>query len=191
MANACCLLACIAATGIAVLADATGFTVGDALLRALVDSTAHASVAGIGWGAATWPAQSQSNYIGEVFLSAILASLVDLDHFIAAGSIDLKAAISLPARPFAHSVTFILSSAVVAAIALGPRRGLLLMHAWLSHNLRDSHRRGFWLVGIGSTPAVPYALYIVLSIVFPLCVRSLVGLLRRREASHSALLLPK
>ena len=91
MENACCLLACIAATGIAVLADATG-TVGDALLRALADSTAHASVAGIGWGAATWPAQSQSNYIGEVFLSAILASLVDLDHFIAAGSTDLKAA---------------------------------------------------------------------------------------------------
>jgi hypothetical protein len=189
MDNCCCFLACVAATGIAVAADATG-NVSARLQRALVDSTAHASVAGIGWGAATWPPPSQSRYLGEVLLSAILASIIDLDHFIAARSFELEAATALPTRPFGHSVTFILASSAVAAFILGPRRGLLLLHAWLSHNLRDSHRRGFYLVGIGSTPAVPYELYIVLSVVFPLCIRAFVRVLPSRRTESSTFPLP-
>jgi len=72
-------------------------------------------------------------------MGAVLASLIDLDHFVAAGSFSIQAALSLPSRPWTHSLTFILPAAAFA--------GLLFRRFWLfavvvvaltSHVLRDA-----------------------------------------------------
>ena len=45
--------------------------------------------------------------------------------------------------------------------------------AIISHHLRDGHRRGLWFWPIGSTPAIPYWLYVVCIVAFPCFIKEL------------------
>lgn len=65
-------------------------------------------------------------------------TLIDVDHPLAARSLDLRANLSLPSRPRSHSLVAALGTGVLGAAAGGP------VHAWAafaglaSHLLRDA-----------------------------------------------------
>lgn len=74
--------------------------------------------------------------VSAVLMSAIL---IDVDHFIAARSLSLDAALTLPMRPPSHSLT--LALAVFCLAVLASRRltfGYLLFAGLASHVLRDA-----------------------------------------------------
>ena len=108
----------------------------DHSLWAILDNTIHALVAFL----LLLPLfLLRGRSLAVPLLGAFLASLIDLDHFIAAGSLSIHAAASLPSRPWTHSLTFVLPAAVVA--------GLLFRRLWVlvvvavaltSHILRDA-----------------------------------------------------
>lgn len=108
----------------------------DRTLWAIMDNTIHASVAFL----LLLPLfLLRGRSLAVPLLGALLASLIDLDHFVAADSISIQAALSLPFRPWTHSLTFVLPAAAVA--------GLLFRRFWLfvvvavaltSHILRDA-----------------------------------------------------
>ena len=84
-------------------------------------------------------------------LAAVGGSLIDLDHFAAAGSLSLHTIETLGDRPDTHSLLFVLLIAA-AAYAL-TRRGLLawsLFAVWAAHLLFDAagaHERFFYPFG--------------------------------------------
>ncbi len=100
----------------------------------------------------------------ELILFVSFAILIDLDHGIAARSLDLKDWVSLPRRPFSHSILFSLVVAAVVALWLGRERKALYFHlvavVLISHVTRDAISGAptpwnlpFSPVGI---PAIPY-----------------------------------
>lgn len=84
-------------------------------------------------------------------VAAVGGSLIDLDHFVAAGSLSLHAIETLGDRPATHSILFVLLVAV-ATFAL-TRRALLawsLFAVWTAHLLFDAaggHERFFYPFG--------------------------------------------
>jgi hypothetical protein len=126
----------------------------------------------------------------EISLAFFFGSVLDIDHFIAGGALSLKAATTLHSRPFGHSLLFIflasvslimiiisslslscphlIAQALLAFIATNSRLGLLAFISTLSHQLRDSTRRGLWLWPFPHTPPLPYSLYLLLLALLPL-----------------------
>ncbi|OWZ19752.1 putative membrane protein [Phytophthora megakarya] len=149
------------------------------LLRHLVDSVAHGSVAFCCWAIfllqkekysesedSTW---SSLGMFKKCFFNGITASLLDVDHFIAAGALNLAGATHLNGRPFGHAVTFIIAVALLVnrssrkCQARKRRyRVCFIVVAWFSHQLRDGMRRGLWFWPLGSIPPVNYFLYLVM-----------------------------
>lgn len=183
-----------------VLVDTTVSALGQAadthLLRILLDTSCHALIAGLIWAASTYPkAETASNmpmqlnaaYLlhvvrigGEVLLSMLVGSAVDVDHFLAAGSASLQAATHLSSRPWGHAVLccIIVTSAawvVVCAVmklqqrfsmcfqcgALTPaaahRAALLTFSAYFAHLLRDSVRKGLWFCTLETSDSITSA----------------------------------
>lgn len=130
----------------------------------------------------------------EVGLSLFIGSAVDVDHFIAAGSISLTHATHLQSRPIGHMV---LAAALASCAALllsalclsrsgclpsaksvewyrSKRYALLTFSAYIAHLLRDSVRRGLWfctlpasITGSGEVYMIttpPLELWVVLTI---------------------------
>ncbi|EEY67141.1 uncharacterized protein PITG_04076 [Phytophthora infestans T30-4] len=144
------------------------------LLRHFVDSLAHGSVAFCCWAVFLLQTEKFSEsgdstlqLVRKCFLNGITASLLDIDHFIAAGALNLAKATHLHGRPFGHSVTFII--AVVWLVTRYSKkcqarkrrnRVSFIVVAWLSHQLRDGMRRGLWFWPFGSTPPINYFLYL-------------------------------
>ncbi|KAE8898317.1 hypothetical protein PF005_g3220 [Phytophthora fragariae] len=149
------------------------------LLRHLVDSTAHGSVAFCCWsifqlqtekysesGVSTF---SSLGMLKKCFFNGITASLLDVDHFIAAGALTLAGATHLNGRPFGHAVTFIIVVALLVSrcsrrVQARKRRYRVcfIVVAWFSHQLRDGMRLGLWFWPLGSTPPVNYFLYVAM-----------------------------
>lgn len=113
--------------------------------------------------------------------SMILAMVVDVDHFIMARSWRLKDAVSLSGRPPFHCTT-VIPVAVCFSLLMSyhiRRRSvchcasfsLLFITAWLSHHIRDAHRHGLWFWPLGSTPPLPYFVYISGILLLPLLVK--------------------
>lgn len=74
------------------------------LVRACADSVTHASVAALAWLAVRIAVAALSvSLVAELACVGLLASLVDVDHFVAARSFGLGEALSLPKRPFLHN----------------------------------------------------------------------------------------
>jgi hypothetical protein len=165
----------------------------------------------------------------ELLLSLICGSAVDVDHFLAAGSLTLSGATSLSTRPFGHCLmvgavisvaagmltnvcaSCATSTSVVRArrsTGTGCRIGILVFTAYLVHLLRDSTRRGLWVVssvavvhsdalaGQGNRTAwkftpvstVPLPLKLVLSIycILPLVVRCVLTRLQQSRDERLA-----
>lgn len=98
-----------------------------------------------------------------------VACLLDLDHFIAARSVRLHAAMRLSQRPFGHSVLFVAALCTLLYIVRPARQWALIVAVALgTHQLRDAIRRGLWLWPFGSTYKLPYWGYLALMGIAPL-----------------------
>ncbi len=82
--------------GICVLDDSSvkpAFVSENHLARAMVDSLTHGVIAALSWLLVTDIQMNVSN-LTEVSLCAFLAMVIDVDHFIAAGSLSLSVSIA-------------------------------------------------------------------------------------------------
>ncbi|ETP49739.1 hypothetical protein F442_04791 [Phytophthora nicotianae P10297] len=151
------------------------------LLRHFVDSFAHGTVAFCCWAIFllqkekyTESGVSSLILLKKCFFNGITASLLDIDHFIAAGALNLTGATHLKGRPFGHAVTFIIAVAVLVSrysrkyqARTRRYRVCFIVVAWLSHQLRDGMRRGLWFWPLGSTPPINYFLYLFMEEALP------------------------
>ena len=80
-----------------------------------------------------------------------------------------QAATSLQRRPILHASSLLLSVTFSVWIILKIIPGLSI--AWGSHHIRDAQRRGLWFPPLGSTPAIPYLLYLLLEFMLPIFVK--------------------
>ncbi|KAL4660829.1 hypothetical protein GN956_G1536 [Arapaima gigas] len=163
-------------------------------LHAVADNAVHGAIGLWSWaiviGLRTW------SDICEVALAGCLASVVDLDHFYEARSLSLKAAVSLSHRPPLHcsSVIPVLCGSLrllTGACRLGhPWCSLpwLLFLSLASHHLRDATRRGLWLWPLGSTPPLPYWLYVALTSTLPHLCSVLMSFFGTRDTTSSKLM---
>lgn len=104
----------------------------------------------------------------------LIGSLLDLDHFISANSFSLYDASHLGIhRPFGHALLFIIAASCIASVFFqnGRRFGLVMFACLLSHQLRDSIRRGLWLYPFPSTNPVPYFVYLICLVMIPVMVQ--------------------
>lgn len=89
---------------------------------------------------------------------------------------NLQAATHLQSRPLFHNTSLLLTIISLCFLLqsyLHPSLPLILLVAGLTHHLRDSIRRGLWLYPFGSTPPVPFPLYISLLLLLGWTVRFL------------------
>eukprot|EP00644_Phytophthora_capsici_P006620 jgi/Phyca11/49322/gw1.36.391.1 len=149
------------------------------LLRHFVDSAAHGSVAFCCWAVFLLQIEKYSEstdstcstwgFLKKCFFNGITGSLLDVDHFIAAGALSLAGATHLKGRPFGHAVTFIIVVALLVSrysrkVQARKRRYRVcfIVVAWFSHQLRDGMRLGLWFWPFGSTPPINYFFYLIM-----------------------------
>jgi hypothetical protein len=154
-------------------------------LRAACDTLTHGLVGLLSWFVVVGGQVTYRTSL-EMMTCATLASLVDADHFIAAKSLSLSAALSLPKRPPFHNSTLI--PVIAAALYLQMKLihaflasettwthtsnlVLVFIVAWSTHHVRDATRRGLWFAPFGSTSAVPRTLYLAFILLGPLGLR--------------------
>ncbi|KAK2179890.1 hypothetical protein NP493_465g00003 [Ridgeia piscesae] len=161
------------------------------LSRAAVDSATHGVIAAMSWLLVT-NLQMTTRNLMEVFLSGVLGMVIDIDHFIAAGSLSLNAATSLTKRPFLHNSSLILIIFMLLYSLQQCRQfsGILasvpwiFLLAWTSHHMRDGIRHGLWFAPFGSTQVIPKWLYIGVISLCPLLLKAVV-MLRWSDSDHS------
>ena len=82
---------------------------------------------------------TSAKLIGRFTLASLAPLLIDLDHFVAAGSLSLYSATTLASRPASHSLLFALGLGLIAYLFtrdIGD--GYLLFAVLTSHVLRDA-----------------------------------------------------
>ncbi|CCI47006.1 unnamed protein product [Albugo candida] len=146
----------------------------------IVDNLGHGMIAFVSYAVFTLWQKPQSTWKRawiHSFVAGICSCAMDLDHFIAAGSFRIDAATNLKKRPFAHAFAFIALMCVFVWIQSAGntkvvrfQRVALLWIALSSHQLRDAVRHGVWLWPFGSTPPIPYALYLFIQVLLPLSI---------------------
>lgn len=148
------------------------------LVRAMMDNASHSLVAQASWFIATYP--NRFNLV-EMIACGLIASLLDLDHFISAGSTRLVDAVSLSQRPFAHnSLTWLLVNLGLYAglVYASPDKqhwAWLVFIAWFSHHVRDANRRGLWWGSLYTTKPLSDTIYITTILLIPLLLRYVIG----------------
>ncbi|CAL8341534.1 unnamed protein product [Arctogadus glacialis] len=156
-------------------------------LRAGLDNATHALVGLWSWAIVIGLRKRSDVY--EVLLAGLLASLIDLDHFYTAGSLSLKAAVSLPHRPPLHCSSLIPVLCLSLRLLMSLAR---LKDAWCSlpwmlfvsmttHHVRDAVRRGLWVCPLGNTAPIPYWLYVGTTATLPHLVSVLMYLTGARH----------
>ncbi|KAK3095295.1 hypothetical protein FSP39_012920 [Pinctada imbricata] len=157
-------------------------------LRAVLDNLTHGLIGFWSW-AVVVGLRTRTDFL-QCFLAFILASVIDVDHFLAAKSLRLQDALSLPSRPFFHASTVILPLTIalwtIGEVSRDNRfhiLSLMFFTSWTSHHIRDAHRRGLWFPPFGETPPLRKNLYLCLLICIPLVVKVLnqYGLTRARR----------
>ena len=103
------LLPLLLLLGAAALSDARlPWAAAPRVLRLLLDSGGHFAVAALCWSAATaHAARPGALPAPAALLCGALASLLDLDHFLAARALSIDAAQALARRPVGHSLLFV------------------------------------------------------------------------------------
>nr|CCA19016.1 conserved hypothetical protein [Albugo laibachii Nc14] len=141
----------------------------------LVDNAGHGLIAFVSYAAfALWKAQAnRKRACIRSMMAGICSCALDFDHFIAAKSFHLNAATNLKTRPFAHSFCFIALICMIVWKKTSKHRFhrvALVFIALSSHQLRDALRHGMWFWPFGSTPPIPYALYLFIQVLLPLSI---------------------
>ena len=127
------LLVLLGSLGLWHAADALQARLALGLGWALLDVLGHAAVA-LAIMLWTWPAWGWR----PTLVAVLAATLIDLDHVVAAGSLDPARLTSLAARPPAHSLLGTLVLANLGAAFGGPRLGYAAGVGALSHIVRDA-----------------------------------------------------
>lgn len=147
------------------------------VLVAIGDSITHGIIAGLSW-AIVCDFRFKRPEVVQCVVCVFLGMAVDIDHFIAAGSFSLKAALSLPTRPPFHASTLIAIVDIIMLLlaAILDSQNLFLgamifTTAWFSHHVRDGHRRGLWFYPFGKTPPLSETIYLGTIIIFPLLIK--------------------
>eukprot|EP00731_Ephydatia_muelleri_P031938 Em0023g445a len=123
--------------------------------------------------------------LAHIAVCMLMASSIDIDHFVAARSLSLKDAQNLQHRPFLHNTTLVLVVTLVLCLAQWvfcssyyncPFFAAMFFLSTISHHLRDATRRGIWLAPFGSTPPIPWklcAIMLLMISLLPGTIRSL------------------
>ncbi|XP_024885353.1 transmembrane protein 267 [Temnothorax curvispinosus] len=143
--------------------------------RAAFDNATHATVGGLTWTLiVVLSRKSVARNLNSVFSCFLLASFIDLDHFIAARSWHIHDATHLQKRPFLHCTTvpivlwtLFISFSNAFHSPLLEHTSWVILAAFLSHHIRDGTRRGLWFCPFGSTRPIPYYLYVSLCMSLP------------------------
>uniref|UniRef100_A0A3P8S0D5 Transmembrane protein 267 n=1 Tax=Amphiprion percula TaxID=161767 RepID=A0A3P8S0D5_AMPPE len=128
-------------------------------LRAALDNATHGLVGLWSWAVVIGLRKKSDLY--EVLLAGLLASIIDLDHFYMAGSLSLKAAVSLPQRPPLHC------SSLIPVIYAWCSLPWMLFISMATHHVRDAVRHGLWVCPFGNTAPLPYWLYVSTTATLP------------------------
>lgn len=148
------------------------------VFKAIIDNATHGSIGIFSWALVVISLNSIRNlrlkHCAEIFGCGVIASLIDLDHFIAARSLSLQDAVHLNRRPPFHSTsllilvffTFYISAKVFNSHVLNQMSWIILV-AGGSHHLRDGVRRGLWFPPLGSTPPLQPVIYLGSLAFFP------------------------
>eukprot|EP00435_Cladocopium_sp_Y103_P047445 s86_g13.t4 len=182
----------------------------DAFLRACSDNSCHASLAALLWicvrvlegreGRGKEPSSGMmtSSCVLEICLSMLVGSLVDIDHFVAAGRFSLHAATHLTRRPAGHNLLCcgLLPAApwscnwckVVYCLTRRLRICVIVFSAYLAHLLRDSVRRGLtlWPLVDGTAHPLPLAAIFAMYFVLPLLLVQLVAARAKSDAVEAS-----
>lgn len=159
--------------------------------QALFDNVTHSVIGGLSWLlVCIYCKNISSRIIVEVITCAVIASIIDLDHFLIAKSFHLEVmccfktvtrlnilfqdAANLKVRPPLHCSTvpiilcmFLLLISYVMNNNVILVAGLILLTAFMSHHTRDATRRGYWFYPFGSTSPIPYMSYVVITCSLP------------------------
>ncbi|CAH1402525.1 unnamed protein product [Nezara viridula] len=139
--------------------------------KAIIDNTTHASIGLFSWAIVVFSSNSIHNlklsHFAEILSCGIIASFIDLDHFIAARSLTLQDALHLNRRPPFHSTSLLILvffsfyiSGKVLNINVLNQMSWIIFVAGGSHHLRDGVRRGLWFPPFGSTPPLHHVIYL-------------------------------
>ncbi|RUS82604.1 hypothetical protein EGW08_009632 [Elysia chlorotica] len=159
------------------------------MLKAFVDSSTHALVGFLVWAMVENACLLvKYNKWLNCMVAAILAGIVDLDHFMAAGSFKLERALHLERRPPFHNTSLVLLGTLICLLLSKWRSemwvfALMFFSSWLSHHLRDANHRGLWFAPFGHTPLFSTQLYIFSILVLSVCVRIIAVFQRSPTAS--------
>ena len=168
-----------------VASDSYVFSLASVKERAVADSLAHALVSGLLW--ATVEALLLDNplhprSIIRIVIAMVASSALDVDHFIAAGSMSIEDAANLDKRPYLHSIVVALFAvAVIHMLSLNLglyqsfRLPFIMICAVLSHLLRDAVRRGLWFWPLDLTIPVCFSCYIIIVLLLPWPVATIVS----------------
>ncbi|XP_035213979.1 transmembrane protein 267-like isoform X2 [Stegodyphus dumicola] len=123
-----------------------------AILLAVVDNLTHICLGAISWLIVISFENFTSEKITYILMCAFCAGAIDIDHFLAAKSFSLSAAVSLPCRPPFHNSTLMILGIASYISAMRYKNcasqeyiGWIILVAIVSHHLRDSLHRGLWL----------------------------------------------
>jgi hypothetical protein len=144
------------------------------LIRALLDNSSHSFIGVCSWFLITYPNLD----LQELICSGLIASLIDLDHFISAKSFSLLDVISLSNRPFLHnSFTLIILNTIlyilmrVFSVADTQKYSMLILISWFSHHVRDANRRGLWFGSLYTTKPLNDGVYLSIILILPIIIR--------------------
>ncbi|KAK3595455.1 hypothetical protein CHS0354_003447 [Potamilus streckersoni] len=145
---------------------------------ALVDNTTHGVVGALSW-AIVIDLDLDPRKIVACLICSLFSMAVDIDHFFAAKSLKLKAALSLKNRPSFHATSPLLLvvillwilSLFLKKIPCLKTLSLCLIIAVFSHHIRDASRHGLWLPPFGETTPLPIWLYITSTLILPLLIK--------------------
>ena len=161
--------------------------------RALSDNMCHGLISIFSWViVSSILNRNSSNYkilLQEYGLSYIFGSLIDLDHFLAANSISFIKATNLSTRPYGHCMIVGLSLILLSYFITSNKKiSIQMFVAYISHMMRDSTRRGFWLIPTVSTSAISYKFQLFLLVVFPIVMSLFIHQFKVKIYKYSLLL---
>ncbi|KAJ8962020.1 hypothetical protein NQ314_005802, partial [Rhamnusium bicolor] len=164
------------------------------IFQALFDNSTHALIGGLSWFITCLIDKNHHSYqiLLEVAVCSFIASIIDLDHFVAAKSLQLKDATNLKQRPPLHCSTFPLVTCIlllfvsyILQLSSVKRGTLIILTAFASHHTRDATRRGYWFYPFGCTPSIPYGIYVVTTCFIPYFMGLLYEFIKINSSSNS------
>jgi hypothetical protein len=104
-----------------------------------------------------------SRFVFDCMISYIMGTFIDIDHFLAAKSFSLSKARMLPTRPLGHCFAILPLLIIISNMmnVSNRRVTLQLILGYTTHMLRDSCRRGLWLLPSYTTSPFPYAIHLL------------------------------